>query len=71
MTIWTVETDARGWSVVAKREGVRVEPRRTLTGLACITAQVMAAELNAAWREGLAYGAKTYRDTLALETLGD
>lgn len=71
LTIWTVEKDARGWSVVAERDGERVEPRRSLTGLACITAQVLAEELNRAWRQGVADGADVYRRTLALETLGD
>lgn len=56
MTEWTVERDARGYSVVATRDGERVEPRRSLTGLACITARVLADELNGAYCEGVAWG---------------
>ncbi len=67
--VWTVEKDARGWSVV--REGEEEAIRGHLSGLACITAQVIAAELNSAWREGMGYGARVYRESLALETLGD
>ena len=52
MTEWTVERDAVGWSVVAWRDGARVEPRARLYGLACITAQVLAAELDRAYRLG-------------------
>lgn len=47
MTGWTVERDARGWSVVGP-EGAR----RSLTGLACVTARVIAAELNGAYELG-------------------
>ncbi len=71
MTIWEVEKDERGWSVVAVREGKRIEPRARLTGLPCITAQVIAAELNAAWRQGVADGSDAYRRTLGVMTLGD
>ena len=71
VTIWIVERDARGYSVVAERDGKRGEARRSLSGLACITAQVIAAELNSAWRQGVGYGARVYREALALETLGD
>lgn len=70
MTVWTVERDERGWSVVAEREGQRIEPRRSLTGLACITAQVIAAELNAAWMAGYRQGRDDVREIFA-ETLGD
>lgn len=52
MTVWTVERDEVGWSVVAKRDGGRVPPRARLTGLPCITAQVLAAELERAYELG-------------------
>ena len=52
MTEWTVERDAVGWSVVAWRDGARVEPRARLYGLSCIAAQVIAAELERAYRLG-------------------
>lgn len=71
MTIWTVEKDARGYSVVAERDGERVAPRARLSGLPCITAQVLAEELNMAYRRGCGDGAVAMRDTLALATLGD
>lgn len=54
MTRWKVERDARGWSVVAWRDGERQEPRRTLTGLACITARVLRDELERAYVQGRA-----------------
>ena len=54
MTEWTVEKDAVGWSVVAWRDGARVEPRTRLTGLSCITARVLASELNGAYVQGRA-----------------
>ena len=52
MTEWTVERDAVGWSVVAWRNGARVEPRARLYGLSCIAAQVIAAELDRAYGQG-------------------
>jgi hypothetical protein len=68
--IWTVTRDGRGWSVVREEEK-DIPIRERLSGLPCITAQVLAAELNAAWREGMGYGARVYRESLALEALGD
>ena len=52
MTVWTVEKDERGWSVVQTRDGRREEVRRSLAGLPCITAQVIAAELESAYERG-------------------
>lgn len=52
MTVWTVEKDARGWSVVAYRDGERVEARRTLTGLPCVAAKVLRDELERAYAQG-------------------
>ena len=54
MTRWEVERDIRGYSVVAWRDGERQEPRRTLTGLACITARVLRDELQRAYEQGCA-----------------
>ncbi len=70
VTVWTVEKDARGWSVVAEREGARVEPRRSLTGLRCLRARVLAQELNSAYREGIRLGGEEVRAVFA-ELLGD
>lgn len=70
VTIWTVEKDERGYSVVAEREGKREEARRSLTGLPCITARVLAAELNSAYREGIRLGGQEVRKIFA-EMLGD
>lgn len=50
VTVWIVEKDARGWSVV--REGEEGPIREHLSGLPCITAQVVAAELNSAYELG-------------------
>lgn len=52
MTEWTVERDEVGWSVVQYRDGARVEPRGRFYGLPCIAAQVIAAELERAYRLG-------------------
>lgn len=62
MTVWTVQRDERGWSVVGP-EGTR----RSLTGLSCIQAQVIVAELEGAY----AKGREDQRNELASETLGD
>lgn len=70
MTVWTVEKDARGWSVVLEVDGEQEAPRKRLTDLACITAQVIAAELNAAWMAGYRQGRDDVREVFA-ETLGD
>lgn len=66
MTRWEVERDARGWSVVAWRDGQRVEPRRTLTGLACITARVLRDELEHAYDQG-----RVNTQASIFEALGD
>lgn len=52
MTIWTVERDRVGWSVVEYRDGERQYTRRSLYGLTCITAQVIQAELERAYARG-------------------
>lgn len=46
--MWRVERDARGWTVV-DQDG---NTRRSLSGLSCITARVMAAELRSAYLKG-------------------
>ena len=67
MTRWEVERDVRGYSVVAIRDGERQEVRRSLSGLACITAQVIRWELEHAYYQGRV----DVRNDLAREPLGD
>jgi hypothetical protein len=62
VTVWTVERDERGWSVVGP-EGTR----RSMSGLACITARVLAAELNGAYLAGR----RDAREELARTVFGD
>lgn len=52
MTAWTVERDRVGWSVVEYRNGERQYVRRSLYGLACVTAQVIQYELERAYARG-------------------
>jgi hypothetical protein len=52
MTVWTVERDARGWSVVQYVNGERITQRRTLTGLSCKSARVIRCELENAYMVG-------------------
>lgn len=52
MTIWTVERDKVGWSVVQYRDGERLPVRRSFYGLACITAKVIRSELEQAYAAG-------------------
>lgn len=67
MTVWTVEKDAVGWSVVQYRDDERREVRSRWTGMACIDAQVIAAELNTAHRLGRIEAIETMR----AQVLGD
>lgn len=52
VTRWEVERDEIGWSIVVYRNDKRDLVRSRWTGMACIDAQVIAAELNAAHRTG-------------------
>lgn len=78
MMEWTAEREgARSTFQVVKWEnGRRVDTRRHLTGLSCIAAQVIAAELNRAYEIGVEIGKGLAYDhvmamAMAKEGLGD
>lgn len=52
VTEWTVERDARGWSVVQYVNGERIGPRNTFAGLSCKAARVIRCELENAYVVG-------------------
>ena len=74
MTEWTVEREGARttFQVVKWKDGLRVlaPTRRSLTGLSCITAQVIAAELNSAYDAGWDAGRKDLAD-MFMAPLGD
>ena len=72
MMEWKAEREgARSTFQVVKWEnGRRVDTRRTLTGLSCIAARVIAAELNSAYDAGWDAGRKDLAD-MFMAPLGD
>lgn len=52
VTTWEVERDDIGWSIIVYRNDSRDLVRSRWTGMNCIDAQVIAAELNTAHRLG-------------------